>query len=101
MSLMKSLYKSELTAAKKQKLLNKIKSLHIVFQVGSARFDARRCTGVAIDEAALDDNIVFTRPGGGSAEYYDLADVIEIRRLRSQKWLVKINASADPAQATP
>lgn len=96
MGLMKSLYKSELTVAKKKALLNKIKSLHVVMDVENKRFDLRTCTAITIDETAGSDNIIFTRPGG-SPEKYNLADVIEIRRLRAQKWLVKIAHGANPA----
>jgi hypothetical protein len=83
------------------KVLGAIKGKHLVFEISGVRIHARDCTNVAIDELAADDNIVFRRPGAGANEYYDLADVKMIRRIRSRKWVIQINPAADPAQATP
>ncbi len=95
---MKSLYRSGLkSTGKTAEVLGKIKIKHIVFEVGTTRFDMRACTGVVIDETALSNNITFTRPGGSTPEVYNLADITAFRRLRSKKWLVKISGLANPA----
>jgi hypothetical protein len=86
--------------AKKKELLKKIKSLKVVFQVGTARFEAKDCTGVAFDEEAAggaSPNVTFTRPGGSTPENYDMADIVEFRRLRSRRWLIVISGLANPA----
>jgi hypothetical protein len=98
---MKSLYRSALRkAGKAAEILGKIKTKRIVFEVGATRFDARNCTGVAIDENApggLTPNISFTRPGGSGPENYDLSDITAFKRLRTKKWLIKIKGDANPA----
>lgn len=95
---MKSLYRSVLVdLPKKKALLKKIKVMHLVFEIGVTRVDARLCTGVAIDEEAANANVKFTRPGGESPENYDLADITTIKRLRSRRWLIKIKGNANPA----
>lgn len=44
-------------------LLHKIKSLHVVFEVGTERFPASACSNVLIDETLGSNNIQFNRPG--------------------------------------
>lgn len=94
--------RSQLTNTQELKdKIHKIKSLHLVFEVGSMRFKASDCTNVAIDETAADDQIAFQRPGGVAIEYYNLTDIRMIRRLRTKKWMIEIKGSALPAQETP
>ncbi len=63
--LRKRLYRSCLaTPGKTAELISRIKSKHIVFQVGNTRFDARTLTNVVIDEVAGSDNFQFTRAHG-------------------------------------
>lgn len=98
----KNRMRSELANSVKLKAqLHKIKSLHLVFEVGFSRFPASLCTNVLIDETLTDDQISFQRPGGGSIEYYNLTDIKIIRRLRTKKWMIELKALADPAQETP
>jgi transcriptional regulator NrdR family protein len=97
---MKSLYRRSLTAAKKEELLSKIKAMNLIFEIGNERIDSRDLTDLVIDEGAADDQIAFTRPGGVAVEYYDLTDIVSIRRLRTRRWAIKLADNADPAQAT-
>lgn len=101
----KSLYRSELdNVTKFKQLLAKIKTKHVIIEKGSARYDSRKLTDLVIDQDAADDNISFTPTGdasSGGVTAYDLADIQEIRRLRTSKWLIKIRSSADGAVATP
>ena len=95
-----------LDPAKRAKILEKIKSLHglkptsLVFEVDGKRHSAADCTGVNLDLAASDDQIVFQAPGDGAPRYYDLADIELIKRLRTRKYLIKIKTGANSAQAT-
>jgi hypothetical protein len=104
MALQRSRLRSELATAsyaETKRLLAKIKTQHLVFQVGNYRVKASDCTNVLIDETQADDQIQFQRPGGAGVEYYDMSDIQIIKRLRNKKWLIHIKTNADPAQATP
>jgi hypothetical protein len=65
----KSLYRSELSTAKKKELLNKIKSMRVLVQKDSERYDSRTCEAFAIDEEAGSDNLVFTPPDTSSKAF--------------------------------
>lgn len=102
-----SIFRSRLSnAAKTVALLSKISALHagkpnrVVFEVDGIRFSASEATNVAFDPSAADDQIVFRRPAGVADEYYDLGDIQVIKRLRTKKYLIRIKAGADSAQAT-
>lgn len=100
MALSRSRLRSELPAntnAELKRLLNKIKSQRLVFQVGYERFKSTACTNVLIDETAGSAQIQFQRPGGVSVENYDFADIQIIKRLRTKKWLIHIKLTANPA----
>lgn len=78
------------------------KKSRVVFEIaGGDRFNASECTNVAFDPTAADDQIAFQRPGGSVVEYYNLSDIVTIKRLRTKKYLIRIGFTADPAQATP
>lgn len=64
----KSLYRSELgNTAKIKLLLNKIKSMHIQIQKGSALYDSRSLASLAIDESLSVGTLVFTPAGPAAA----------------------------------
>jgi hypothetical protein len=94
-------------SAERLRLLNKIKDLYtekasrLVFEIAGARFGAEECTNVALDFTLADDNIEFQRPGGLAVEYYDNADIIMVKRLRTKKYLIVLADAADEAEATP
>lgn len=55
--------------------------------------------GDADSEQELTDGALPLAEGrdANETEYYDLADITSIRRLRNRKWIIEINPSADPA----
>lgn len=108
MALNQSRQRSQLAqTAETKRLLVKIAALYaqkaarLVFEKAGQRFGAEECTNVALDFNAADDNIVFRRPGAGSNEYYDTADILMVKRLRTKKYLIVIKDAAASAQATP
>jgi hypothetical protein len=87
-----------------QSYLNKIAadlaqgpSTRVVFEIGFDRFSAHDCTNVTITGTGTIANISFQRPGGSIVEHYDLADIENIRRLRTKKHLIVIKAGSNPA----
>ena len=102
MSFTKELYRSELKVpVKLTGLLKKIKDLYakhrtaVVIKKGNTTYYSDRVTSLVIDET-LSVGTIVVDPGTG-AETYDKADIYSIRRIRSRRWEIKLNASANPA----
>lgn len=91
--------------AKLQAYLNKIGAelaegpdTRVVFEIsGSVQFNSHDCTSVVVTGTGTTANIQFKRPGGSTVENYDLADIENIRRLRTKKHLIVIKFGSNPA----
>ena len=97
----KPLYRSSLTAAKKEALLTKIAALvaekksRLVVDKGKKRYVGKDFSSVTITPASATGTLVFD--DGSGAQTYDLADIIEIKRLRARKWKITLKFDADSA----
>ena len=102
---MSDIFRSRLNnLAKLKKWLNKIKDLHarkassFVIEIEGVRLKGQDLDTVTIDPDAANDNIIIKRGPADPLEYYDLADIKLIKRIRTKKYLIKIALGADPAE---
>jgi hypothetical protein len=73
----KTLYRSELSAAKKVELLAKIKNYHVVIEVGNDRLSSRtHLASLTIDEESDTDTIEMVRLPGEKAASNQIQDIL-------------------------
>lgn len=103
MAFRKALMRSELKdPVKMTGILKKIKDIYakghktvLVIEKGSAQYHSAKLVSLVIDETLSVGTIVFD--DGAGAQTYDKADITSIQRIRSRRWKITINASANPA----